>query len=124
MIVFHGTSACCYDSIIKNGLRKILRSYLRGRNRLRHGACVTTNITVAQTFALRHTPIDDFLCGEITGIIVEYELSGIDGRDYVAARDYRPAQDEAEVVVFETTMLRLTAVWRYHDAQWVREARN
>lgn len=116
MIVFHGTGGYNLQSIQSNGLEARRRKYVRGKC-----ACTTTDFKIAELFAIRHTPSDDFMRGLVTGIVLEYELTGRQGRDYAPARDASALQEEAEIAVFNVRTLRLVAVWRNIKDKWVRE---
>lgn len=55
MIVYHGTGGYNLDSIRRTGLETRSRAYVR-----RKCACTTTDFKIAELFAIRHTPADDF----------------------------------------------------------------
>ena len=116
MIVYHGTGGYNLPSIQSNGLEVRRRKYVR-----RKCACTTTDFAIAELFAIRHTPSDDFMNGLVSGVVLEYHLSGVTGRDHAPARDASALQEEAEIAVFNVRTLRLVAVWRNIKDKWTRE---
>jgi hypothetical protein len=116
MTVYHGTSAAALTPIREGGLDKRRRNYTK-----KPCACTTTDLKVAQTFAARKTGSDDWLAGRLTGVVLEFTLSGVVVRDYEPARDPSCMQNEAEIAVYNPKKLSLVALWRHDGNGWVRE---
>lgn len=114
MIVFHGTGDYCLEGLLTSEPIRRKRVYVR-----RACFCTTTDFQIAELFAIRRTSIEAFLAGRISGVVLEYDLSGIAGRDYDSARDVRALQEEKEVAVYNTKKLCVVAVWQY-DGDWRR----
>lgn len=114
MNVFHGTGHYALDSIMREGLIKRRHSHIS-----KPCACTSLDFRVAQLFAVRKTPSEDFMAGKITGIVLEFEVNGRLGKDYQPVRDLRSLQEEQEIAVFSPRCLRLLAVWR-HCQKWER----
>ena len=117
MIVYHGTGDYALKDIQAKGLRRERYPHV-----LHPCASVTTNIEIAQLFATRRSSSEDFLAGRLSGIVIEFELQGREGRDYAKVRDARSLHEESEIAVYSTQMLRLLAVHRHKDGNWIREA--
>jgi hypothetical protein len=115
LTVFHGTGDYNLKEIQEEG--PIFRS--RNYHRRRKSFCTTSDFKVAARFALRRTSADDFLCGKITGIVLEFEVSGVETKDYESVRDPSSLQDEHEIAVYNPKGLKLVAVWRNSDT-WNR----
>jgi hypothetical protein len=118
LTVFHGTGAYNLGNIVSEGPKVRSRVYVP-----RPSFCTTTDFQVAMTFAFRKTSSEDYLKGLITGVVLEYELTGIEGKDYLPVADPRCMLDEKEVAVCNTKTLNLKAVWRYEEEQWQRKQR-
>lgn len=115
MIVFHGTAGINLASIKAEGLRARLHDHVQKKC-----ACTSTDFEVAAVFAVRRTSSEDWLkTRSITGIVLEFELTGTDGTDYMSVRDSHSMQDESEIAIFRPKRLRLLAHWVY-TATWVR----
>lgn len=112
--VFHGTGHYALDGIIHQGLKKSKQAHVD-----KACACTSLEFNVAQLFAVRKTPSDDFIAGKISGVVLEVEVDGQLGIDYMPVRDSRSIQEEHEIAIFSPKRLKLIAVWR-HDQQWVR----
>jgi hypothetical protein len=56
-------------------------------------------------------------------VVVEYELTGTEGKHFKRAVD-RCLQDEQEVAVFSVDRLVPLAVWRHFDGKWNRTQLN
>jgi hypothetical protein len=117
MIVYHGTGDYALDPIRQKGLVCRRRRYTQ-----RPAACTTTSLHIAKMFAIRKTSCQDYHEGRITGVVMEFELSGSEGRDYAPAVDPTCMHDEKEIAVFNVSRLRLVAVWRCNQSEWHREA--
>lgn len=115
MIVYHGTSAAGADGVRRTKPEKRRRKYTPAPC-----FCTTSCPLVAQMFATRKTSIEDFQRGLVTGVVLEFELAGEQGKDFGPARDPSCMQDEKEVAVYNVNRLRLVAVWR-HGKTWTRE---
>lgn len=116
MIVWHGTGLCSLEGFLTTLPERKKRSYLNGKLAF----CATVNFRVATMFAVRKTPVDDFLASNTTGVVLEFELTGKEGRDYLSAEDHRCLQDEQEVAVLNVKKLKLLAVWRHTTKGWKR----
>lgn len=116
-IVYHGTGGYALDGFLKNPPEKRRRSYVR-----KPCFCTTHAFSVAATFASRKSSFDDFRNGVVSGVVLEFELTGRDGVDYAAA-DGGALQDEREIAVFNINRLRLVAVWRHDESGWQRHVR-
>lgn len=115
MIVYHGTAGTNFDSIQARGLRASVHGHVP-----KDCACTTTVFKVAAMFALRKTSSADWGKGPtITGIVLEFDLGGVEGKDWLPVRDPHCMQDEAEIAVFRPNRLRLVARWVY-SSEWVR----
>ena len=70
-------------------------------------------------FAFRKTPAADFLMSKFdnTGIVIEFDMSKLTGKDYVMAKDTRALIDEKEVSVIKPKKLRMVAYWKIHKQQ-------
>lgn len=112
--VFHGTGHYALDGIVRQGLKKAKHAHVD-----KACACTSLDFRIAQLFAIRKTPSDDFIAGKISGVVLEFEVDGQLGRDYLPVRDSRSIQEEQEIAIFSPKCLRLIAVWR-HDQQWAR----
>ncbi len=119
--VYHGTGPGCLDNIAVDGIIRRKRRYTPKPHRRKKAACVTTDRSVAELFAIRRTPSDDFINGLVSGVILEFELHGDYGIDYVAAVDPTSLQYESEFLVFSERALILSAVWRSVKGVWVRD---
>jgi len=115
MTVFHGTGFYALEGIKNNGLELRNRHYVK-----RKCACTTTDLQVAQLFAVRRSTTDEFLNGKISGIVLEFELEGVLGRHYEPAKDYHTGKEEHEIAVYDPKFLRLTAIHRW-DQDWIRK---
>ena len=115
MLVFHGTGGYALSGFVAEGPRKQRRNYLR-----KTAFSTTTVFDVAALFAFRKTPSDDFLQGIESGIVLEYELRGVDGRDFESVRDPHCLQEEHEIAVYNVRKLTLLAVWRRNNGEWER----
>lgn len=116
MIVYHGTGDYSVESILNKGLHR--KSYPHVS---RLCACTSSDFRAAALFAMRKTSTDAFLAGKVTGVVVEFELSG-------TTRDFRPVnnnslQEEHEIAVFNVKCLKPIAIWR-HDGDWKRQPYN
>jgi len=81
----------------------------------------TSSFNVACLFAVRKSSPDDFFKGKMTGVVIEYELAGIEGKDFKKTRDPCCIQEEHEVAVFEVNYLKPLAVWRNIQGEWQQE---
>jgi len=114
MKVWHGTGDYALKGLLAS--RPITKS--------RHYVCkpcfsTTLSFKIAALFAVRKTSAADFIKGVISGVVVEYELNGNEGKDFKRAVD--PClQDEQEVAVFSVNQLVPLAVWRNIAGKWSR----
>lgn len=116
LTVYHGTAGNAVDSFRRRrGPLKRSRAYAPKPH-----FSTTTNERIARTFAFRRTGTDDWIAGRFTGVVLEYTLRGVPGRDFDRMRDPSCMQDEAEIAVYSTGRLRLAAVWRCVNNEWVR----
>ncbi len=116
MIVFHGTGHYAFEAISQRGLLKRHHSHVP-----KPCACTSLDIEIAKLFAVRKSTAEDFMAGKLSGIVLEFELSGRVGRDYLPVCDYRSLQTENEIAVFSPRRLQLLAVWR-HEQDWQRHS--
>lgn len=116
MTVYHGTGDYALKPIVAKGLDLRTRAYTK-----RKCACTTTNFKVADLFAARHTLATDFMEGKITGVVLEFLLSGTEKFDYETVRDYATHQVEDEIAVYNLKRLVLVGIHRYVDGTWIRE---
>lgn len=121
--VYHGTGPGCLDGIIAKGIERRKRRYTPKPHCRKKAACVTTDRAIAELFAIRRTPSDDFMSGVVSGVVIEFELEGDYGVDYVAAVDPTSLQYESEFLVFSERALVPSAVWRSVRGIWVRDNR-
>jgi hypothetical protein len=112
--VFHGTGYYALDAIIRQGLKTAKHGHVA-----KACACTSLDFDIAQLFAVRRTPSDDFIAGKISGVVLEFEVNGLLDRDYSPVRDSHSLQEEQEIAIFSPKCLRLVAVWR-HDLKWAR----
>ena len=115
MTVYHGTGACSVQAILDGKAFLSPRHYLRRRS-----FSTTTSFDVASIFAVRKTPAVDFRRGEITGAVIEFELSGAEGKDFAPARDPSCMQEEQEIAVFNIKALKPVATYRHVRGRWTR----
>jgi hypothetical protein len=90
--------------------------YLNGKRAF----STTTNFEIAALFALRRSPAAALHDERELGGILEYEFVGIEGRDWVRAKDPGVLQDEAEIAILKPKVLQLLAVYRMENDIWVR----
>ena len=114
MVVFHGTSEHAVPLVSRDGLLVKKHNHVR-----RKCACTSLEFKVAEVFAIRRTPADDFIAGKISGVVLEFHLRGQIGSDYEAVIDSRSLQEESEIAVYVPSRLQLIAVWK-HDQKWIR----
>lgn len=114
MKVFHGTGNYAVPDITTGGLRKRLHPHVS-----KPCACTSLDFDIAKLFAVRKSSSEDFIAGKITGVILEFEMKGRLGKDYLPVRDTHSLQEEREIAVFSPRCLRLIAVWKY-DQEWER----
>ena len=116
MKVYHGTGDYALNALLSGKPIKTRRGYVSK-------PCFSTTLSfdIASLFATRKTSTADFLKGIISGVVVEYELGGVEGKDYCRAND--PClQDEKEIAVFSVTYLQPLAVWRRSiQGEWQQE---
>ncbi|HKZ43106.1 MAG TPA: hypothetical protein VJ044_19260, partial [Candidatus Hodarchaeales archaeon] len=82
--------------------------------------CASTEFGIAAMFAFRKTPAADFLMSKFdnTGIVIEFDMSKLTGKDYVMAKDTRALIDEKEVSVIKPKKLRMVAYWKFINNKW------
>ncbi len=123
MIVYHGTGRDRLKGILRDGPRVQPRQYLRGRKAF----STTTDIEIAELFAIRRSP-PSILQGDesAVGVVIEYELALVsrEGRDWKRAKCWGVLQDEQEVAVMKPKFLEALAVWFLRNDRWVRFAMN
>ena len=114
--VYHGTGNYALNDLLSGKPIKTRKGYVAK-------PCFSTTLdfSIASLFATRKTSTADFLKGIISGVVVEYELGGVDGKDYQRAND--PClQDEKEIAVFSVNCLKPLAVWRRSiQGEWQQE---
>lgn len=113
MIVFHGTGHYVLPLVLKKGLAKYQYPHVPVPC-----ACTSTDFNAASRFAIRKTSADDFRAGLISGVVLEFNLAGVEGKDYTPAKG-SSLQEEYEIAVLNIKRLTLVAVWKY-DSKWVR----
>ena len=116
MKVWHGTGDYALKGLLTGKPIRTPRNYVRK-------PCFSTTLSfdIAALFATRKTLGTDFIQGRITGVVVEYELGGTEGKDWKYAKD--PClQNEKEVAVFSVGCLIPLAVWHNIKGDWEREA--
>jgi bacillopeptidase F (M6 metalloprotease family) len=114
MKVWHGTGDYALNGLLKNKPIKKARAYVSK-------PCFSTTLSfdIATLFAVRKTTATDFLKGVISGVVVEYELNGTEGKHFKRAVD--PClQNEQEVAVFSVDCLVPIAVWHHFNGKWNR----
>lgn len=116
MIVYHGTSPYAVQALLSSAPECAPRMYLNGKRAF----STTTNFEIAALFALRRSPPAALHDERELGGILEYEFVGIEGRDWVRAKDPGVLQDEAEIAILRSNVLRLLAVYRMENDIWVR----
>ncbi len=123
MIVYHGTGRDRLEGILRDGPRVQARQYLRGRKAF----STTTDIEIAELFAIRRSP-PSILQGDESnvGVVIEYELALVsqEGRDWKRTKCPGVLQDEQEVAVMKPKFLEALAVWFLRNDRWVRFAMN
>jgi hypothetical protein len=115
LTVYHGTGHYSLNEILLEGPIFRRRQYHRPKKSF----CTTTEFSVAERFAVRHTPADDFLSGKISGLVLEFEVCGKEGVDFEPVRDFSSMQEESEIAVYNRRKLKLVAIWR-HQKEWIR----
>ena len=106
MKVYHGTGNYALNDLLSGKPIKTRRAYVS-----KPCFSATLDFSISSLFATRKTSTADFLKGIISGVVVEYELGGVEGKDYCRATD--PClQNEQEIAVFSVNYLTPLAVWR------------
>jgi len=118
MIVYHGTSPYALQALLTSVPKRAPRAYLRGCCRLAFST--TTDFEIAALFALRKSPQAALHDERELGGILEYEVVGIEGRDWVHAKDRGVLQDECEIAILSPSVLKLLAIHRMQNDLWVR----
>jgi hypothetical protein len=108
MKVYHGTGDYALNGLLSSNPIKRARDYID-----KSCFCTTLSFSIACLFAVRKSSLKALSIGRVNGVVIEYELSGKEGRDWQMAKD--PClQDEQEVAVFSVTLLKPLAVWQYN----------
>lgn len=116
MIVYHGTGVCHLDGLLTSAPRRTPRSYLKSRQAF----STTTDFKIAALFAFRRSPISALHDEKDYGVVLEYEISSPEGKDWVRAKESGVLQDEQEIAVFRVSALKLKAVHCMENSDWVR----
>jgi len=105
--VYRGMAPYEVEPTIENGPE------LRMQNHIDRLACCTSwRLVVAQTFAIRRTPENDYNeHGYYTGKVIEFVLFGNPPNDWEEVRDTSAMHDEGEVAVYNPECLTAVAVW-------------
>ena len=113
MRVWHGTGDYALKDLLNGEPIRKRRAYVP-----KPCFCATLSFRVASLFAMRKTSFEDFLKGIVSGVVVEYELGGVEGKDFCLATDPCCMQDEQEVAVFNVDRLVPLATWRHAKGEW------
>ena len=115
MKVWHGTGNYALNGLLTGKPIKKTRTYVSK-------PCFSTTLSfnIASLFASRKSTIAKFQNGIVSGVVVEYELNGVEGKDFKKAIDLHCLQDEQEVAVFFVNRLIPLAIWRNLNGKWNR----
>ena len=119
MIVYHGTGTHNEPGFRTSRPRVARRSYLKSRSK--DAFCTSGTLAEAEKFAVRKTTGDELAQGKTGGLVLEFELNGIEGRDWVHAVDSHTMHEEDEIAVLNVRSLKIVAIHRMIDGQRVRE---
>lgn len=109
--LYHGTAAYNLDSFKQHGARLSPRRYGKP------AFCTSHSFEEAAYFALRKTPANDW---SQTGIVLEFDSSGLRQEEYILYDSKGLLRDEKEVRVTDTRYLLLAAFYEYCDGDWRR----
>lgn len=102
--VYHGTGSYCLPGFMSSEPRLSYRSYLKGRKKM--AFCASVEFKEAARFAVRRTTQEEFANGGC-GIVIEFELFGIEGQDFVESQDSHSLFEKQEISVLNPSSLRM-----------------
>lgn len=116
MKLFHGTANYNLSGFITSGVNLHVR-----RDYDKPSFCTSFSFQEAAYFAFRKTPIDDIKfknCGIVLEFVTGSRIK--EGKDFTYYVDTRAIRNEREVIIFNRTIIKLIAYWKYENDNWER----